>query len=32
MFVSDRLLGFDFGDLSIFAAGLVVIGLLLMLF
>jgi hypothetical protein len=32
MHASDRLLGFNFGDWSIFAAGLVAIGLLLMLF
>jgi hypothetical protein len=32
MFATDRLLGFDFGDWSIFAAGLAVVGLLLILF
>jgi hypothetical protein len=32
MFASDRLLGFDFGDWSIFAAGVAAVGLLLMVF
>jgi hypothetical protein len=32
MSASDRLLGFDIGDWSIFAGGLAVVGLLLMLF
>jgi hypothetical protein len=31
MFATDRLLGFDLGDFSIFAAGLAVVGCLLML-
>jgi hypothetical protein len=32
MYASARLLGFDAGDWSIFAAGFAVVGLLLMLF